>query len=289
MEKRIWKTQLDNDAQQARADVTGGMKGRRTLGCVAALGIVFGIAGCSAATDGPRAGPGASSSETEQVASAAFASGSFEEAARIYERAIEKDPKSSSAYLGLASAYLEMGQLSRAEFALNRARDLDGRNPEVLNELGNLNLRRFQPEKAIGFFDDALRRDRHNLSAFTGKAVSLDFLSRHTEAQAVYRQALAVYPTNFVLLSNYALSQALSGQIGAGLAIMEELLRDPDQGETVRSNMAIAYSLAGRPRDARTMLEGTMGGAELEKTLARYAKIHDNYLAGKPIGYLLFN
>ena len=241
------------------------------------------------ANDGPRAAAGAAASETEQVAAAAFASGAFDEAARLYERAAEKDARSASAYLGMATSYLELGQYSRAEFALSRARELDGRNPEILNEMGNLSLRRFQPEKAVGYFDEALRRDRRNLSGLTGKAVSLDFLSRHAEAQAVYREALAHYPTNFVLLNNYALSQALSGQVGAGLAIMEELLRDPEQGATVRSNMAIAYALAGRPRDARTMLEGTMSGAEVEQTLKRYAAMAGNFRAGKPIGYLLFN
>lgn len=227
-------------------------------------------------------------SETEQVAAAAHSIGDYAEAARLYERAAERDPKSVAALIGLGRAYTALGQYSRAENALIRARALNGRNPEVLNELGNLELQQMHPKIAITHFEAALKIDRHNLVALTGKAVSLDYLSRHTEAQDVYRTALKTYPTNFALLSNYALSQVLSGDIGAGIKLMEELLRDPTHGDTVRANMAIAYALDGRTRDARAMLTGTMSGAEIDSALRHYAAARADYLAGKPIGYMIF-
>jgi len=231
----------------------------------------------------------AKASGTEAVADAAFAAETYDKAAQLYEKAAHEDPKSAHAYLGLGRSYIEMGQLGRAEFALQRANTLDKRNPEVLNELGNLKLRRLHPAEAIELYDRALRIDRRNLSALTGKAVSLDFLSRHGEAQEVYRQALQVYPSNFVLLSNYSLSQVLSGQIGTGLATMEELLRDPENGPSIRSNMALAYVLDGRRQDAYAMLTGTMSEADIRDTLNRYDQIRKQFKAGKPIGYMVFS
>lgn len=250
--------------------------------------VALGLAGCGALPQSPASGA-AAGSETVQVADAAFEAGSYEEAIRLYERAAQKDSNLTPAYLGLGRSYMAMGQFSRARFALRRAETLNKRNPDVHNELGNLELRQLRPAEAIVHFDQALRRQRNNLSALTGKAVSLDFLSRHLDAQVVYKQALATYPTNFVLLSNYALSLALSGQVGEGISIMQELLRDPKQGDAVRSNMAIAYALAGRERDARAMLEGTMSAAEIEETLAQYRKMARAYRAGKPIGFMVFN
>jgi Flp pilus assembly protein TadD len=248
------------------------------------LGLSALVSGCSL----PGQVPTSPASETEQVAAAAYSIGDYAEAARLYERAAERDPKSVGALVGLGKAYTALGQYSRAQNALIRARMLNGRNPEVLNELGNLELQQMHPKIAIEHFDDALKLDRDNLVALTGKAVSLDYLSRHLEAQEVYRTALKTYPTNFALLSNYALSQVLSGDIGAGINLMEELLRDPTNGETVRANMAIAYALDGRTRDARAMLTGTMSGAEIDAALRHYTAAREDYLAGKPIGYMIF-
>lgn len=228
------------------------------------------------------------SDETVQVAEASYSIGDYEEAARLYEIAAARNPNSVPALIGLGKSYTALSQFSRANNALVRAAQLNGRNPEVYNQLGNLALMELHPKQAIEHFDAALRLDRNNLSAFTGKSVSLDYLSRHAEAQEVYRKALKTYPTNFPLLSNYALSLVLSGAIGEGTKLMEELLRDPSRGDTVRANMAIAYALDGRTRDARTMLEGVMPSSEIEATLSQYAAVRKDYLAGKPIGYLIF-
>ncbi|WP_283179177.1 tetratricopeptide repeat protein [Gemmobacter sp. 24YEA27] len=226
--------------------------------------------------------------ETEQVAEAAWSIGDYDEAARLFELASARNPKSVTALVGLGKSYTALAQYNRAQNALFRARDLNRRNPEVHNQLGNLALQEMHPKTAIEHFDAALRIDRTNLAALTGKAVSLDYLSRHAEAQEVYTRALQTWPTNFPLLSNYALSQVLGGNIGAGMKLMEELLRDPANGDTVRANLAIAYALDGRSRDAKAMLSGLMSDADIEKSLRHYAAARQDYLAGKPIGYMIF-
>ncbi|MBJ2149347.1 tetratricopeptide repeat protein [Paracoccus sp. IB05] len=226
--------------------------------------------------------------ETEQVAEAAWSIGDYEEAARLFELASARNPKSVTALVGLGKSYTALAQYNRAQNALFRARDLNRRNPEVHNQLGNLSLQEMHPKTAIEHFDAALRIDRTNLAALTGKAVSLDYLSRHAEAQEVYTRALQTWPTNFPLLSNYALSQVLGGNIGAGMKLMEELLRDPANGDTVRANLAIAYALDGRSRDAKAMLSGLMSDADIETSLRHYAAARQDYLAGKPIGYMIF-
>lgn len=258
--------------------------GTRAMASAAMVALAFGLAGCSQLGRGAAA----ATSETEQVAEASYSVGDYEEAARVFELAAQRDPGSVAALVGLGKSYTALRQFSRAENALVRARQLNPRNPEVHNQLGNLELYQMHPKQAIGHFDKALGVDRKNLVALTGKAVALDYLSRHTEAQAVYNRGLEFYPTNFALLSNYALSLVLSGEIGRGTRLMEELLRDPASGDTVRANLAIAYALDGRTRDARTMLQGIMSSAEADAALKHYAAARADYLAGKPIGYMIF-
>lgn len=244
------------------------------------------LTACAPQSIGER--PASSTSETVQVGQAAYSVGDYEEAARIYERAAARDNKSSAAYLGLGRSYTQLGQYNRAHNALLRAQSLSSRDPEISNELGNLALQQMQPARAIKYFDESLARDRRNIKGLTGKAVSLDYLSRHAEAQSVYREALSIYPTNFALMSNYALSQVLSRNLGSGIQMMQELLRDSTQGNTVRNNLALAYMLANREGDARAILQGMVPDSEINEILNGYVQVRENYRAGKPIGYLVF-
>lgn len=227
-------------------------------------------------------------SETAQVAQASFAVGDYAEAARLYEKVSQTEPGSVSALIGLGRSYTAMGQVARAQSALDRARQLSPRNPQVLNELGRLALGQGKAAEAVEFYETSLRHDRKNLAALTGKAVTLDYLSRHAEARAVYQAGLAIYPTNFVLLSNSALSGVLSGDGAGGIALMEELRRDPAQGSQVLPNLAIAHVLQGQPAAARKVLAGQMSEAQITALLRRAEEARRARAAGQPIGHLVF-
>ena len=134
----------------------------------------------------------------------------------------------------------------------------------------------------------ALALKRNDLSASTGKAIALDYLSRHVEAQQVYQEALALWPTNFALMNNYALSLCLSGGAQKGVPILEELIQDPSQGDAARSNLALAYALEGRSRDARAMLEGLGASAEAAATLRYFETIRAAKDKGQAIGQMVF-
>lgn len=252
----------------------------RGAGVILLLGTV--LAGCADTSSGTTA------RNTEKVADAALGVGDYAEAARLYERATASAPRSVPALLGLGRAYGATGQFVRAQNALESALKVEPRNEQVLVELGHLQLEQMHPRDALEYYDKALKTDGRNKAALTGKGVALDYLSRHTEAQQVYQQALALYPTDFPLLSDYALSRVLSGNIGEGIRLMEQLLRDPSKGTTVRANMALAYALDGREADARAVMSGDMSGPDIDRTLAYYRLIRKDYLAGKPIGYMVF-
>lgn len=227
-------------------------------------------------------------SETAQVAQASFAVGDYPEAAQLYEKVSQTEPGSVSALIGLGRSYAAMGQIARAQSALDRARQLSPRNPQVLNELGRLALGQGNAAQALDFYEASLGYDRKNLAALTGKAVTLDYLSRHTEARAVYETGLAIYPTNFVLLSNHALSRVLSGDGAGGIALMEELRRDPVQGSQVVPNLAIAQVLEGRSAEARKVLKGQMSEAQIPALLRRAEEARRIRAGGQPIGHLVF-
>lgn len=260
---------------------------RRFLGKGAVIGAVAALLLGCARPDQDRRSPLDVAQEIE-VAQAAASVGDYAEAARLYEKAAERTPMSLPILNGLGASYISLGQYSRAENALLRARQLHPREVEALNLLGKLALQQRDPARAFGYFSDATGLERRNLDALTGKAVALDYLSRHAEAAVVYAEALQTYPTNFVLLSNAALSMVIAGQHDKGISLMEELHRDPNMGGNITTNLAIAYALQGDEAKARQILRKVMSGAEAERALRLYRQARQERAAGKPIGHLIF-
>ena len=226
--------------------------------------------------------------ETEQVAAAAYSVGDYAEAARLYERASAAAPRSVTALTGLGKSYSELGQLNRAQNALQAAEALRPRDPDVQSEIGKLALIQGNGPAAFAAFDLALRAKPQHLPALTGKAVALDHMSRHREAQAVYQTALALYPTNFALMSNHALSRAISGDEAYAQSVFTELLNDARHSETTKANLAIVYMLTGKTNEASAILQGMMSQSEINQELKRLSDLRQKRAAGQPIGHLVF-
>ena len=118
----------------------------------------------------------------------------------------------------------------------------------------------------------------------TARGIALDRLSRHAEAQEVYKRGLTKDPTDFALLSNLGLSYGLSGKTDEGIRILRELVRDGAATANTRGNLALVYGLAGREREAQAALAGDLSGAQIQNNLAYYRELRGMLLAGRPIG-----
>lgn len=252
--------------------------------------LLVGLSACAMDNSGIRGEnkQAAGGSETLRLAQATSETGDNETAARLFEKVLAGDPESVPALLGAGNSYSRMGQSGRAEIVLLRAHELATGNTEVLTTLARVYLAQNRSELAVETYDKALRIDRKNVSALTGKGVALDTLSRHKQAQGVYEDGLTIYPTNFILRSNYALSLAVSGDVIRGTAILQELVKDPAAAPYVRGNLALVYGLDGRDNDARATLSLDMTAAQIEENLQVYKALRRLRLEQKPIGSLVF-
>jgi Flp pilus assembly protein TadD len=244
--------------------------------------------GACAGQNFPGIGGADATGSTLQIAQATEKTGDYAGAAKLYERVLLAEPNNTAALLGAGESYAALGQTLRAESALKRGLQLQPNNIMMLNELGRIKLVEHDGASSVAYFDKALSVDQSNVSALTGKAVALDYQSQAMAAQRVYKQALKLYPTNFILLSNYALSLASSGQQEKGIAILQDLIRDPNAAPHVRGNLALVYGLAGRDEDARATLKTDMSSAKIEENIGVYHSLRRLMLEGKPIGALIF-
>jgi tetratricopeptide (TPR) repeat protein len=117
----------------------------------------------------------------------AFASSqSVEQAATHFERAIELDPASFHAYVGLAQLLFDADRAEEAGAVLKSAEGKVPMTAEVRILRGHTELRRGRAARALDEFDAALVLQADDAGGLFGRAVSLRRLGRFDEAEGVF-------------------------------------------------------------------------------------------------------
>jgi Flp pilus assembly protein TadD len=160
---------------------------------------------------------------TSKLAEIAQMSGDSSAAESIYATAAQENASDAEAQLNYANVLVQQNRISEARRILS-SRIASVRNPQMLHgPLGSLYVLTGDAQLAVTEFDAALSSDSHNVRWLTNKAIALDLLKQHTEAQALYRKALAASPDDPIVISNLGLSLALSGQKEEATKVMAAL------------------------------------------------------------------
>ncbi len=147
-----------------------------------------------------------------KIARAAAAGGDFAAAARIYRQLAGRSDASPEVLSGLGDALYAQNALDEATQAYAGALHDKPAMVGANVGMGKALIALSRPAEAKGYFERALASATDNRSALNGLAVVNDTMGDHNAAQEIYRRALAQYPDDPSLRSNYALSLQLSGQ-----------------------------------------------------------------------------
>ncbi|GAB5495050.1 MAG: hypothetical protein Phyf2KO_01300 [Phycisphaerales bacterium] len=200
--------------------------------------------------------------EATQRAKLLMASGRLREALDEFERAVELDPRSVDARIGIGDVYKEEGDLPRAERWYGQAAQV---GPDV-----------FEAQYAHGLV--------------------LQLMQRFREAIRAYLRALQIDPRNFDANMNVALAFVQVGEPQQGLPYAVRAVRLNPESGPANYNLGVVYSSVGRHDDAITSYRraseymGTspqilMGIADSESALGRYtdsARTMERLLATDP-------
>jgi tetratricopeptide (TPR) repeat protein len=85
--------------------------------------------------------------------------GQIETALAIYERGLAKEPEDVALLTNLARAYQQLGRLAEAQQTLSRVAGINSTNPFFFIYQSELALARNQPQEALGYLAEALRRE----------------------------------------------------------------------------------------------------------------------------------
>ncbi len=227
--------------------------------------LVLGLAVLASACAAPAAQHAAQGSlgaaDRLRVAQAAAESGNPQLAASMYLRALA-DPKLATAdRIRAADTLVVLGHPGSAEAALTErlhaAPALDAADEAALRRaLARLHIVAGQPAQALLECDALLARDHGDTAATVDKAVALDLLGRHEEAQALYREALQKTPDDAAVRNDLALSVALQGRISEAQAVAAPLRARPDLPDRVKTDLGLLYAAGNDPGNAASWLDG---------------------------------
>lgn len=100
-------------------------------------------------------------------------------------------------------------------------------------------------------------------------------------------RALLIAHADTVPAGDYGLAMAMAGDPGEGVRILAEAIHDPSATARTRQNLAYAYALAGRWKDARVLVGMDMDALSANKRISDWAQIAEPSLAPQRVAALM--
>ncbi len=170
---------------------------------------------------------------------------------------------SSSSQKALAAGKTDKA-LEKAEAAVA----LDPRNPELRKTLAQAYLANGRFASARQSLDDALALGDASARTVISLALLHVAEGRTNAAQALLEQHRDAIPA-----SDYGLALALAGDTKTGVEVLAQLIRSGDNAPKVRQNLAFAYALDGRWREAQIMAGQDLDPQVAQQRIAEWARI----------------
>lgn len=170
---------------------------------------------------------------------------------------------SSSSQKALAAGKTDKA-LEKAEAAVA----LDPRNPELRKTLAQAYLANGRFASARQSLDDALALGDASARTVISLALMHVAEGRTNAAQALLEQHRDAIPA-----SDYGLALALAGDTKTGVEVLAQLIRSGDNAPKVRQNLAFAYALDGRWREAQIMAGQDLDPQVAQQRIAEWARI----------------
>lgn len=201
------------------------------------LMIATALAGCSgnAVRSGiaSTANPDRKASELAASAERALAKQDAAAAVQAAETAVAMTPREANYRVLLGRAYLAAGRFASAQTALS---------------------------------------DAMTLGVVDAKTVVSLALAKVGSGNPASARDLLVEHMDVIPASDYGLAMAMAGDPLEGVRILSHAVREPGAGAKARQNLAYAYALSGRWRDARMMAEADLAPVAAAQRVAMWAQ-----------------
>ena len=123
------------------------------------------------------------------------AAGRHQECLQACHNVLDSYPEKVYAYKYAGKSLLALGQIEQAQQYLVKAYHLDGSDPEITKDIGNICLKLGNKDAALSWYEKALEINRNYAPAYNNIANIKRQLGYNKEAVDLFRQAIQVDPT----------------------------------------------------------------------------------------------
>ena len=225
---------------------------------VSAVSLIV-LFGCS----GPSSEERYSAPAMIRIAQKARKTGNPEAAISFYNRAIQLDSDSSDAYLGLAEIYIDTNLLDAALEYIKKAENIGCPISRSAYLRAKIALLSGDTKKAEELFLKS-----GSVDATNALGAIYDEREEHKKAQAMYKKVISMDPNYIDAYNNMGLSVLLCEKYREAIFYLENACSLPEANVTYRSNLALAYGMAGNVAKAREVYAQDFEGDELEEKVA---------------------
>jgi Flp pilus assembly protein TadD len=214
--------------------------------------LTLALAGC-----GDRGSPAQSELNAAtrlQLGDVAVESGNDEAALSLYTAVANDRRATPEQSIVAAEGLLHYGKVAQAQAVLDARLKEAPDNVQLHHALLRLRVVTGEADAAVNEADLLLRHDPNDDTAVADKAVALDLLGRHAEAQSLYRRVLAASPGDDAVRTDLALSLVLTGDRAAARAELAEYATRTDAPQRARNMLALLYAADGNDAAARPLL-----------------------------------
>jgi len=200
---------------------------------------------------------------------------SFESAIAVFNHALDLDQKYGPAFAGLGQAYLKEYGLTkdekwivRANYACQRAKELNGNAPEGHICLGLVLTDTGEYEQALEQFQEAIQLDPSDEYPYIGLATAYKKLGMTQEAEATYKRAIQLRPSYPLAYNRLGEFQMAQGQYQDAAEMFKQVIALAPDNFAGYSNLGNAYLLQTRYSEAVPMLERSITIRKTAETLS---------------------
>lgn len=212
------------------------------------LPLVFLLTACQSSSQ--TAAPTANKKDYDmamKVAAVSEKSGNNEATESALNEARQQAPNSPEPVIRLTKLYVSMGEYQKAsslaEENLPKFKNQPGAEAELQRLLGLAYWHLDQPNLGISALIIAYPISQHPEVALNDIAVVLDHVGKHQAAQYCYQQGLQLAPSNDVLMNNYALSLACTGDIAQAEQLLNNRVLISSSNQSVLANRDLALEV----------------------------------------------
>ena len=140
------------------------------------------------------------------------------------------------------------------------------RDPAYRTLLGNAYLRAGRFDSAVTTFDDAMELGDNSARTALALALANVAAGRNQDAVAILNDWRDAIPA-----SDLGLALALAGETSRGVAVLNDAVRNSEPSAKIRQNLAYAFVLDGRWREARLMVAQDLPADKVDARISDWA------------------